>query len=256
MWQKIGVIARFTALEAVRGRLLWLLVGSLIAVLLLAEFAGAIAITESVEVKTALAAGILRLFAVFVIALFVTSSMAREQADKGSELVLSLPLSRAVYYLGKLLGYGWIALVAAAAFGLAACLYAPPVQALWWAISLFCELLLVASVSLLCLFTLKQVTTALSVVAAFYVLSRAIAAIQLIGHGPVLGSTAWSNRFMTALVDGLAYVLPDLYRFTPSGWLVYHDGSAAALAPILVQTAIYLGLLAAASLFDLYRKNF
>ena len=210
MWQKIGVIARFTALEAVRGRLLWLLVGSLIAVLLLAEFAGAIAITESVEVKTALAAGILRLFAVFVIALFVTSSMAREQADKGSELVLSLPLSRAVYSLGKLLGYGWIALVAAAAFGLAACLYAPPVQALWWAISLFCELVLVASVSLLCLFTLKQVTTALSVVAAFYVLSRAIAAIQLIGNGAIHGAVFRDVAVEKEHADVTGLGLPDL----------------------------------------------
>ena len=57
------------------------------------------------------------------------------------------------------------------------------------------------------------------------------------------------------MVDALAYVLPDLYRFTPSHWLVYHDGSLAAMVPILIQTAVYLGLLAAASLFDLYRKN-
>jgi ABC-type Na+ efflux pump permease subunit len=256
MWQKIGSIARFTALEAVRGRLAWLLGGSLIAVVLLAEFAGAIAITESNAVKTALAAGVLRLFAVFVIALFVISSMAREQADKGSELILSLPLSRAVYYFGKLLGYGLVALAAAAVFALSACLFAPPAQALWWGVSLFCELLLVTAVSLLCLFTLKQLTTALSVVAAFYVLSRAIAAIQLIGHGPVLDPGAWSNRFMTMMIDGLAFVLPDLYRFTPSHWLVYHDGSAASLFPIVMQTLIYLCLLAAASLFDLYRKNF
>jgi hypothetical protein len=35
---------------------------------------------------------------------------------------------------------------------------------------------------------------------------------------------------------------------------VYHDGSSAQLAAIAAQTAIYVALLTAAALFDLYRK--
>ena len=40
-----------------------------------------------------------------------------------------------------------------------------------------------------------------------------------------------------------------------SDWLVYHDGGAADLLAIAAQTAIYVALMAAAGLFDLYRKR-
>ena len=55
-------------------------------------------------------------------------------------------------------------------------------------------------------------------------------------------------------IDALALLLPHLDRFTRGDWLVYHDGGVADLAGIAAQTAIYVALLAAAALFDLYRK--
>lgn len=255
-WRQVGTIAAFTALEALRSRLATLLAFTLLTAVLLAEFVGALALTESAAVKAALLGGLLRVFAVFVVGLFVAASQAREFADKGTEMFLALPLPRAVYYLGKLGGYALVALGVSLACGLAASLYAPPSQALLWSASLFCETLIIAAVTVLCLFTLSQVTTALSVVAAFYVLCRAIAAMQLMGHGPLVDPDSWSQRFIAATVDGIAYVLPELYRFTPSEWLVYHNSSGAALLPLLGQTAIYCLLIAGASLFDLYRKNF
>jgi len=50
-------------------------------------------------------------------------------------------------------------------------------------------------------------------------------------------------------------LLPHLDSFTRTEWLLYHTGSLAALAPIAAQTAIFVSLMAAAALFDLYRKN-
>ena len=67
---------------------------------------------------------------------------------------------------------------------------------------------------------------------------------------------ALSSRVIAWLVDGIAFLLPDLYRFTPSEWLAYNTGSVEALAPVLAQTAVYVTLLTGAALFDLYRKNF
>jgi hypothetical protein len=58
------------------------------------------------------------------------------------------------------------------------------------------------------------------------------------------------------VIDGLAFLLPDLYRFAASEWLIYHTGAWSALGLVFTQTALYLGLLTAAGLFDLYRKNF
>lgn len=256
MWRKTRTIALFTALEAFRGRLLILLGAVAVGAFVLAETAGAAAVTESNAIRIAFLAAVLRTAAVFVTGLFVVSSIAREQADKGSELVLSLALPRYVYYLGKAGGYALVALAIALLFAALAFLYVPGMQTLLWGISLYCELLLVSVLSLLCMFTFSQVTAALSAVAAFYVLARIIGAMQLMGHGPLIDPTRLSNAVITTAVDALAYVLPDLYRFTPTDWLVYHTGSLAAIGPILLQTGIYVALLSGAGLFDLYRRNF
>jgi ABC-type transport system involved in multi-copper enzyme maturation permease subunit len=252
----IITIAAFTLQEARRNRLLWLSLAALIAALGLAEFVGGIAITESVQTRSGFLGAGLRLFSVFLLALFVVTSMAREVNDKVIELLLSLPQPRAHYYLGKLLGFALLATVQAAIVGALLLLYAPPAQVGLWTLSLACELWLVAALSLLSMFTFNQVTAAFSTAAAFYVLARSIGALQLISHGPLIDPNSWSQRLMGWFIDGLAFVLPDLYRFAPSEWLIYHTGQWPALGLVFSQTAIYLTLLTAAGLFDLYRKNF
>jgi ABC-type Na+ efflux pump permease subunit len=255
MSRYILTIARYTGLEAVRTRLAWLLVAVLIAVLGLAQFAGDLAVTESAQIRNAVMGGALRLFAVFMIGLFVATSMVREFDDKCVDLLVALPWPRTGYYLGKMLGYALVAMVISITIGAALMLFAPFGQAFIWAASLACELLLIASVSLLCVLTFTHVTVALTVVFAFYLLCRSMDAIQLIGHGELIGSDSLSQVFMVWLVDALALVLPALGRFTSSTWLLYHDAELADLLPIVTQTFIFLAVLAAASLFDLYRKN-
>jgi len=68
-------------------------------------------------------------------------------------------------------------------------------------------------------------------------------------------SDSWSQSLITHFIDGVAFLLPDLARFTSSEWLVYQTGGWQDVAPIAAQTLIYLALLAGAALFDLYRKN-
>jgi ABC-type transport system involved in multi-copper enzyme maturation permease subunit len=252
----ILTIARLTWLEAFRNRLLWLVLAALLIAFGLAEFLGSLAITESVQMRAVLLAALLRVFAVVVVSLFVISSGVRELDEKATDLLLSLPVSRASYYFGKLLGFSGLALLMALLCAVAAALYAPPGQAALWAMSLGCELLIVVAFSLLCMFTFHQVTVAVSVVLGFYVLSRSMAAIQLVGSGPFADSGGLSQRVMTTVIDAIAYVLPSLDRFTPSEWLAYHTGQWHELLHVAGQTGVYLMLLAGAGLFDLYRKSF
>lgn len=250
------VIARYTLLEALRNRLLWLVVAFLMVTFGLSRFIGAVAITETVQVESAFFGASLRLFAVFIVSLFVISSMVRELNDKGLELVLSMPVARASYFFGKLLGFWSLALLIAFACCLCLLVYAPVTQTLLWGLSLLCELLIVAAFSILCLFTFSQITLALTAVVGFYMLSRTIAAIQLIGQGHLVAGDSLSQRFIERLLEGIAFVLPELDRFTLSDWLVYHTGDWASLVPIAGQTVVYVALLVGAALFDLYRKNF
>jgi ABC-type transport system involved in multi-copper enzyme maturation permease subunit len=255
MTHPVFTIATFTLLEAIRDRFLWILLIALFLGLGLAEFVGDIAITESAETKSALLGAALRLFAVWAVSLFATTSLVREFTDKTLELTLALPIPRASYYFGKLLGVAAAALVTATLIGLCLALYVPLPRVAPWALSLTCELLLVGAFSLLSALSFHQVPLALSAVAGFYLLSRAISAIQLIGHGPLADPNSLAQRVLGQVIDLIAYLLPELHRFTPGRWLMYGGGEWSELQPILIQTGVYLTLLIGAGLFDLYRKS-
>ncbi|WP_332856700.1 ABC transporter permease [Duganella sp. S19_KUP01_CR8] len=248
------VIARYTLLEALRNRLLWLLVLALAAAVCAGGFLGQLALTESRQLQAALLAAVLRLAAVFLIATFVISSMAREAADKGGELLLALALPRAVYLLGKLAGFAALALLPALLFGAVALAFAPVGQAALWAVSLLGELWIVAAFSLLCSLTLNQTLPALSAAGAFYLLARVIGTLQLLGHAGAAQADA-GQRWLSHGIDALALLLPHLDAYTRTEWLLYHTGTLADLATLAAQTALAVGLLTAAALFDLYRKN-
>jgi len=252
----VAVIARYTALEAFRTRYIWLVVALLLAGLGIALFIGDLAITETRQTQAAITAALLRFAAVLLVILFVTTSVHRDFSDKSVEMMLSLPLPRAGYYLGKLFGYALVAALTAAPLSGLLMFFAPAEAGLIWGLSLLLELVLVCALSLLFAFTFNQITGAISATLLFYLLGRSIAAIQLMAHGPLTNQAQTSTQITTGLVDGLAYLLPDLDQFSRSAWLVYPSGSTGDLVPLLVQTMIYVALLSAVALFDLYRKNF
>ena len=162
-------------------------------------------------------------------------------------------MSRGAYCAGKLAGFAVVSVLSALACGAAMAWCAPPAQVAIWAASLGLELLIVNAMGLLCVLTFCQTALALGAVVGFYVLSRAMAALQLMAHEP-LAVASVAGRLARDLVDALAFVLPDLDRFTESSWLIHADGTLADLHFAAVQAAVYTALLAAAALFDLHRK--
>lgn len=255
MLEKVAVIARYTALEALRNRLFLILFLVIVAAVFLAEFISQVAITESQQIQSAILGAILRLIAVVFVSLFVITSMIREFNDKGFELVLSLPVPRAGYFFGKLLGFSFVAMIVSVLFCLPLLLYVPFFQVAAWGASLGLELIIITAISLLCLFTFNHVTVAFLAVFSFYLLSRSISAIQLIGHGPLAETNKLSQQLINYTVDAIAYLLPGLDRFTSTEWLVYHTASFNDFMLVLTQSFFYVVLLSSAALFDLYRKN-
>ena len=251
---EILAIARITALEAVRGRIAWLLAGVVVAGCALALLAGEIALTEARGFRAGLLAAWLRTCAVLTVGVIVIASMVREFDDKGVELVLSTPLPRGAYCAGKLAGFAGVSVVWSLACVPALAWCAPAGQVAIWSVSLCLELLIVTAASLLCVLTFGQVTWALSAVMGFYVLARAMTALQLMAHDAQAASADVSTRFVREFVDGIAFVLPDLDRFTESSWLIHADGTVADLGFAAAQATVYLALLGAAAAFDFYRK--
>lgn len=256
MITQILTIARYTIIESLRNRLLlltFLVIGISFA---LVEFIGDLAITEHRVTQVAILAAFLRISAVVMVTLFVVSSTVRELQDKTLEMILAMPIRRGSYYLGKLIGYFYIALLVSIIFSALLLLYADGEQVFIWMISLFLELILVVALSLVMLFTFNQVPSALTAVFIIYGASRIVTSIFLMAKFPIIAHTSMAQQFMDGIIELMTWLLPDLHRFTQTEWLTYNTADWATLLPLLGQTVVYLVFLSFIALFDFYRKNF
>lgn len=247
-------VARLTTLEGLRLRLPWLvgLVG--LAGFLLSRFLAEVSIIEASQISASVLAALLRIAAVFITANFVITSMAREAGDKVTDLLLSQPVARWAYFCGKLAGYLCVAFCTGLALSLP--LWLLQTQGMpAWTLSLLAELAVVTALSLLCTLTFSQPVAAISAVAAFYVLSRSIQALQYIAAASLAQQPSLAEQIMAGALNAIALVLPALDRMTLSSWLITPP-PLMSLLTLGAEALVYLMLLSAASLFDLYRKNY
>lgn len=247
-------IATLTLLDALRNRLLWLVV--LIALLGFAFslFMQGISIAESRQIQAGTLAMICRTGAVFTMCTFVVSGMLRECQDKGLEFFLALPLGRTSFFFGKLLGYTGCSLMLAMLFCTPLFRGNSPEAASMWGTSLFLELILMSSVSLFFSISLTQMPLALAAVAGFYLLSRSMGTIVLIMKGPLSGH-GLLEATADQVISFVGFFMPRLDEFTQTAWLVYPGAQWRELFPIFFQTAVYLVLVSSAALYDFHRRE-
>jgi ABC-type transport system involved in multi-copper enzyme maturation permease subunit len=248
------ILARIALIEARRGGLPWLVLASLAIALGLAGFLSQVAVTESLQLQVLIAGALLRACAAFLVAIHVATSMVREAGDKGMELILSFPLSRGQYYLGKLAGFVACGAVVAGCFALPLLIWSPPAAVAHWGLSLLAETAMVAAISLFFVITLAQVVPAIAATAGLYLLARVIGSIQSIATGPLASDTV-SHSIARHAIDAVALVLPRLDAATRADWLVYGPPAAADYFGIVAGLILYAALASAAGMFDFHRRN-
>ena len=254
MSSRAATVARYALVEARRSGLPWLAAGCVLAVLGLSAFLSRVAITESIALQASVAGALLRFCAVFLVAMHVVASVAREANDKGLELALALPIARPAYYLGKLGGFAATGALLAFTFALPLLAWAKPAEVAAWGITLAAEAALVAAAALFFATAMTQTLPAIAAAAGLYVLARVIPAMQAIARGPLTEDSP-AQQAARWLVDAVALLLPRLDSVAQSDWLLYGAPPAGDLALALVGIALYLVVLAAAGLFDFGRRN-
>ncbi len=249
-----AILARLVLMEARRGGLGWLALLSLVLGLALAGFLSQLALTESRMLQAAVVAALLRVCAVFIVAGQVVASVRREIDDKRLELALSLPLSRPAQYLGRLGGFVGLGALLALVFATPMLLWAPPLAVACWALSLACELALVAAAALFFAMTLASLVPALAATIGLYLLARSVSAMQAIAGGP-LAADSLVQELARYAVSGVALLLPALDRVTRTDWLLYGAPDGAGFALGIAGVLLYTALLAAAGVFDFARRT-
>jgi ABC-type transport system involved in multi-copper enzyme maturation permease subunit len=251
----VFTIARFTLLEAYRTRLPLLATGVLAFVWAGSLFIHQIAITESDRLQWSFYASGARLASVFMLALYITSSVVREFNEKGLELVLSLDLPRSSYVLGKVSGFIAVCAVLALLAALPMLASVPVGVVVVWCISLFLELAIVCALSMFCIVTFSQVLPAVTVIFGLYLLGRTITAMRLMSETALLGKMGGARPALDFGVDMLAYIIPALDQFAMTEWIAEKTVAPDVLGSIVLQATISIALLVAAALFDFYRRE-
>jgi hypothetical protein len=250
------VISRYAVLEARRTRLAWFFAAALGLVFAAAFFVSELAVTESLRMQTAFYAAGARLAAVFIVALHVIGSITREFDDKGLDVLLALDLPRAHYILGKLGGFLAIGAVAGALACLPLLWMAPLAAALQWGFALALEISVVAAFALFCAAAFGQFMPSAAAVLAFYLLARSLSAIRLMSANPVSGADSLSHEAGRWVIEALALVTPAFDRWPQTAWLIDAPAAWSALALLPLEAALYVTLLAAATMVDFHRRNF
>lgn len=256
----LQAIFRFTVLEPIRTRV-WLFVIAVTGlVAALAAFSASLAITESFEYRVVSYASLMRLIAAFIVMLFVASSVIRELEDGTLDLIVSKPISRASWYIGKSLGYLFIVLLFSVLCVLPLLAFQAAQCFAWW-FGLFAELAILALASLAFAITLKSATVAVTASMAFYVLSRVIGALVLMSNRAASEIAQPINVYVAEVVRIISYLLPDLSRFADVAKLI-GDGidlpaqtSFTDFHYVGIQLVIYCCVLSCVGMFDLYRRN-
>jgi hypothetical protein len=256
MDSRIAAIARFTLLEALRTRLGVLVLVTVLILVAASFFIEAISIAEGARFQAGFYAASARLAGVFIAAVYVLVSITRELNDKGLDVLLALDLPRSHYVLGKLAGFLAIAVLIAAAAAIPLALLANLAGALQWALSFAAELAIVVAFALFCVITFNQLTPAASFVLAFYALGRVLTAMRLMSAHPLSGADTLSHQVIQFTVEALALVMPALDAWTQTAWLVNQPAAWTTLLELAGLSALYVALLAGATMFDFYRKNF
>lgn len=252
MFSSIFTIARYSLLEAVRGKIIWIVTALLILSVLFSLFISQTALTETAESQAALMAGFLRMASMLVMIFFVIASVARDFQDKSIELLFAISIPRYQVFLGKFTGFSLLAFLISSLYAVVLFIYADTNAVLIWSLSLWCELSIVALLSLIFILSLENVALSLMASIGVYALMRLMPAIQSMGEGPLQDGVF--NQFMNAFLDLIGMFLPRLDHFTQSAWLMVSAPGFDDVASFLIEFILFVILFSVVGIIDLKRK--
>src|SRR6266851_204548 len=257
-WRRVAAIARNAFREAVRDRVLYNLVVFVLLLIAAAIFLGEISAGQEAKIIVDLGLSAILLFGVFI-AIFVGVGLVYKEIERRTlYAILSKPIGRGEFLLGKYLGLCLTLLVNVIVMGAGVSLaliyvrrgWDPLALKIWPAILLiYLELMILTSVALL--FSSFS-SPALSALLTFFVF--------LIGHFSAdlkNLSTSMQNAGARWLFAALYYLLPNLanYSFITQAAHGHFPRTSDVMAAILFAFLFVVVILAAATLI-FSRRNF
>ena len=256
-WQRVAAIARNAFREAVRDRVLYNLVVFVLLLIAGAIFLGELSAGQEAKIIVDLGLSAILLFGVFI-AIFVGVGLVYKEIERRTlYAILSKPIGRGEFLLGKYLGLCLTLLVNVAVMGVGLSLalvyvkrgWNPLVMRIWPAILLlYVELIILTGVAML--FSSFS-SPALSALLTFFVfvIGHFSADLKTLSQSTPSMATRW-------FFAGLYYLLPNLANYNAITAAAHGlSPEPSFLITTIVYGVIYVGVLLAATTLVFRRRN-
>ncbi|MCP5009886.1 MAG: hypothetical protein GY942_07910 [Aestuariibacter sp.] len=225
--------------------------------LLLSGFVTELAIINSQQIAAALLAEFLRYSFVLLTLLLVATNVAEDYEYRQFERLLAMPVARWQYIAAQFCIITCIATILALATLMVLVMSVSFELALYWAIALGFEIILVGLLGLLAILSLEKVPQAVFFSLAIYLLAKLSGLIsQMLTYSVSYSDGSAANRFAEVVFQGILYVIPNLDTFAQNDLFFTSSGLLEALLLQCQSVTVYALFLLAISLVDFYRKEF
>ncbi len=222
----------------------------------LSIFLGSSSVTEKDQVSLVFTASMLRFSSILTLVMFCVFYIRKSFDTLDVEFMLTRPLTRLQYLTSHFIAFTFLALLMTLLATLA--LFLMPSKGdfmgtVLWALSLFIELSIMASIAIFFSFFLSSAVSAALVSFAFYVLARMIGGI--IG---VINATPETSvmLLMEKLMLLISIFIPRLDLMGQGNWLLYGTTLEISWLFIIGQGFVFIGLIFSATLIDFKNKQF
>ncbi len=249
----------YILIAALRDKLVILVLLGAVISMCISIFLGGAAVMEQEQFSVVFASGILRLFGVCGLVLFCVSFMRRAFESKDIEFLLARPISKTSLILSYAAGFSLIAVCFALL--LSAVIYVSIYDNVshaafsLWALSLCMEYIIVVNAALFFSMVITSTTGATMGVFGLYLLARMSGSFLGIIDADKTVDTA-ANAYMELIMQIVSMLTPRLDLMAQSSWLIYGLNGTIGFSSVILQGAVFSGILIAATLLDLMKKQF
>ncbi len=249
---------RYVLLTATRDKLFFGLLIGVLAAAYISSVLGSTAMLEAEQMTLAFTAASARVIIMIGLIVFIGFHMKNAFDAREIDVLLSRPISRTTLVLSYWLGFAVVAalLVIPTIVMLVAVGIINQTGFMLWAASLLLESLLVVSMTLFAALTIRSGVGTVLASLAMYTLSRMMGFFVVATQTSLLFGNADVSLGARWLMSGISTMIPRLDFFAKSGWLIYGPKSYDDLTLFLMQAAVFIPLLVAASVIDFKRKQF
>lgn len=249
---------RYVLLTATRDRLFFGLLVGILAAAYISSVLGSTAMLETAQMTLSFSAASARVIIMVGLIVFIGFHMRNAFDAREIDVLLSRPVSRTTLVLSYWLGFAVVAALLVIPTLIMIYVVGPlNMTGYWlWSASLMLESWLVVSIALFASLTIKSGVGTVLASLAIYTISRMMGFFVATTKTGMLFHTEEVNYGAKWLMTAISIVVPRLDFFAKSQWLIYGAKSYDDLTLFLLQAAVFIPLLVAASVVDFKRKQF